>query len=53
MTGDSSAVVDKGSIMKRTALRSLIQSMQQNYVVKVVRDTATPGFYCHLFLVPK
>ena len=26
--------------------------MQQNYVVEVVHDTATPGFYCHLFLVP-
>ena len=24
-----------------------------NYVVEVVRDTATPGCYCHLFLVPK
>ena len=30
MTGDSSAFVDKGSIMKRTTLRSLILSMQQN-----------------------
>ena len=44
MTGDSSAFVDKGSITKRTVLRSLIQSMQQNYVVEVVHDTATPGF---------
>jgi len=31
----------------------LIQSMQLNYVVEVVSDTAIPGFYCHLFLVPK
>ena len=53
MTGASFAFVDKGSSMKRTALRSLIQSMQQNNVVEVVRDTATSGFYCHLFLVPK
>ena len=49
MMGDSSAFADKGSIMKHTALRFLIQSMQQNNVVEVVRDT---GFYCHLFLVP-
>ena len=39
--------------MKRTALRSLIQSMQQNNVVEVVCDIASPGFYSHLFLVPK
>ena len=38
MTVDSSAFVDKGSIVKRTVLQSLIQSMQQNYVVEVVRD---------------
>ena len=53
MTGASSAFVDKGSIMKCTALRSLIQFMQQNNVVEVVRDTAFPGFYCHLLLIPK
>ena len=46
--GASSACVDKGSIMKRTMLRSLIQSMQQNNVVEVVRDTTS-----HLPGVPK
>ena len=50
MTGAPSAFVDKGSIVKRTALRSLIQSMQQNNVVEVVCDTTSPGCYSHLFL---
>ena len=53
LTGTPSAFVDKGSIMKRTTLRSLIQSMQQNNVVEVVRDTTSPGCYSHLFIVPK
>ena len=53
LTGAPSAFVDKGSIRKRTVLQSLIQSMQQNNVVEVVRDTTSPGCYCHLFLVPK
>ena len=44
------AFVDKGSIVKHTALRSLIQSMQQNYFVEVVCDTTSPGCYSHLFL---
>ena len=38
--------------MMHTAPRSLIQSMQQN-IVEVVCDTTSPGFYSHLFLVPK
>ena len=33
--------------MKRTALWSLIQSMQQNSVVEVVHDTTSPGCYSH------
>ena len=53
LTGAPSAFVDKGSIMKRPSLRSLIQSMQQNNVVEVVCDTTSPGCYSHLFLVPK
>ena len=53
MTGAPSAFVDKDSIMKRTALRSFIQSMQQNNVVEIVCNTASPGFYSYLFLVPK
>ena len=36
--------------MKRTSLRSLIQSMQPNNVVEVVCDTTSPGCYSHLFL---
>ena len=53
MTGASYAFVDKGCIMMRTALRSLIQFLQQNNVVQGARDTASPVFYCHLLLVPK
>ena len=37
----------------RSALWSLIQSMQQYNVVGVVRDITSPGCYSHLFLVPK
>ena len=50
MAGDPSAFVDKGSIVRRTALRSLIQSILQNNVVEVVCDTTSPGCYNHLFL---
>ena len=50
LTGAPSAFVDKGSIRKRTVLRSLIQSMQQNNVLEVVCDTTSPGCYSHLFL---
>ena len=50
MAGAPSAFVDKNSIMKHSALRSLIQSMQQNNVVEVVCDTISPGCYSHLFL---
>ena len=39
--------------MKRTTLRSLIQSMQQNNIVEVVRDATSPRCYSHLFLVAK
>ena len=53
LTSTPSAFVDKGSIMKRTTLRSLVQSMQQKNIVEVVRDTTSPGCYSHLFLVPK
>ena len=54
LTSTPSAFVDKGSIMKRTALGSLIQSMQQNNIVEVLRDTSTsPVCYSHAFLVPK
>ena len=42
-----SAFVDNGSIMKHTALRSLMQSMQQNNVC----DTTSPGCYSHLSVV--
>ena len=47
LTDTPSAFVDKGSIMKRTTLRSLIQSIQQNNLVEVVRDTTSPGCYSH------
>ena len=49
-TGAPSAFVDKGSIVTHTALRSLIQSMQQYNVVGVVCDTTSPVCYSHLFL---
>ena len=43
--GSSSAFVDKGAIMNRTALRSLTQLMQPNNVIEVVRYTAS--LPCH------
>jgi len=48
LTSTPSAFVDKGSIMKRTTLRSLIQSMQQMNVVEV----GSPRHYISRVLPP-
>ena len=38
---------------KRTALRSAVQQLLRMDVVETVPDPDSPGFYSHLFLVPK
>ena len=40
MRGTPSTFIDKGSVMRRTAFQSLIQ---QNDIIEIVRDTASPG----------
>ena len=54
MTSAPSAFVDdKGSIVKRTAPRSLIQSMQQHNVVEVVcLSLKTPGSHPSILWIP-
>ena len=38
---------------KRQALRQEVQDLLHKQAIEVVRDITTPGFYSHLFLVPK
>ena len=38
---------------KALALRSEVQLLLQKEAVRIVEDTSSPGFYSHIFLVPK
>ena len=53
MTRTPSHFVDKGHIVKRQALRTLVQTNLINGTIELVHDTSAPGYYSRLFLVPK